>query len=125
MSQFSIRKRLHSFSFAFKGIFYFLKTQHNALIHAVATVLVIAAGFVFGVSRTEWALLVLSMGIVWTAELFNTALELLTDLVSPGFHQQAGRIKDMAAGAVLTAAIAAAVIGMLVFVPKILCLFGF
>ena len=81
---------------------------------------VIAAGIFFRVSNTEWLVLTLTMTLVMAAEGFNTALEFLTDLVSPNYHELAGKTKDVAAGAVLITAIGAIVIGMIIFVPKIM-----
>ncbi|MBC8109861.1 MAG: diacylglycerol kinase family protein [Verrucomicrobia bacterium] len=119
MPEFSIRKRLFSFTFAFNGILHFLKTQHNAWIHAVITLLVVVFGFWLKVSLMEWLFLVFAIGFVFVAEMFNTALELLVDLVSPDFHTLAGKTKDVAAGAVLVAAITAALIGLAIFLPKL------
>lgn len=94
-------------------------TQANARIHAVATVLVVGAGFFFGLTRLEWALVVAAIALVWTAEAINTAIESAIDLVSPAQHPLAGRAKDAAAGAVLAAAIGAAIVGVCVFGPRI------
>lgn len=115
-----IKKRLASFVFAFKGISTLISSQPNARIHLVAMIMVIGAGFFFRVSNTEWLVLTLTMTLVMAAEGFNTALEFLTDLVSPNYHELAGKTKDVAAGAVLIAAIGAIVIGMIIFVPKIM-----
>jgi diacylglycerol kinase len=82
--------------------------------------LVIVFGFVFQVTKTEWVLLVLSIGFVLTAEIFNSAIEVLTNLVSPEQNSKAGLTKDMAAGAVLISAITAAIVGLIIFVPKLL-----
>jgi diacylglycerol kinase (ATP) len=87
--------------------------------HAFATVVVIGLGFYFDITRTEWALVALAVGTVWTAELMNTAVEALTDLVSPEYHPLAGKAKDVAAGAVLLAALAALVVGALIFAPQV------
>ena len=97
-----------------------LKSQHNAWLHAVATGLVVAAGFFFGLDRLEWSLIVLAVISVWTAEALNTAFEFLCDVASPEYHPLVEKAKDVAAGAVLVCAIGAAIIGLLVFAPKIL-----
>lgn len=111
-----------SFVFAFRGIGFLLHTQTNARIHLAATVVVVGAGFGFEITRAEWLAVVAAIGLVWTAEGLNTAIEALVDLASPEQHPLAGRVKDVAAGAVLLAAIAAAVIGGLIFGPRLLAL---
>ena len=108
-----------SFGYALRGIGILLRTQANARIHAVATLLAVGAGFWFGIARGEWCAVIAAIGLVWTAEGLNTALEAVVDLVSPEQHPLAGRAKDVAAGAVLCAAIAAFIIGLLVFGPRV------
>lgn len=114
------RARIKSFGYAFKGIATLVVSQPNAWIHALATVTVVILGLLFQVSATEWCFLLLAMALVWVAEGLNTALEFLTDLVSPDYHPLAGKAKDVAAGAVLIAAILAAAIGGIIFVPYFL-----
>jgi diacylglycerol kinase (ATP) len=97
-----------------------LRSQRNAWVHALATVVACVAGFVFGLSRSEWCWIVLAIVAVWTAEALNTALEFLTDLASPNFHPIAGKAKDVAAGAVLLAAVGSVIIGLIVFSPYFL-----
>jgi len=116
--------RIRSFSHAFHGIAIMLRSQQNAWIHATATIAVLAAGVFLGISRVEWCWIVLAIIAVWTAEALNTALEFLTDVASPEFHPIAGQAKDVAAGAVLIAAIGASLIGALVFGPHVLVLLG-
>jgi diacylglycerol kinase len=106
-----------SFGFALRGIVALLRTQANARIHFAATIAVVAAGFLFAIKRMEWCAIAAAIGLVWTAEGLNTAIECVVDLVSPDHHPLAGRAKDIAAGAVLIAALIAAIIGALVFVP--------
>ena len=101
-----------------------LKSERNARIHALATVLVLAAGLVLNLSPIEWALIAFSVAAVWSAEAFNTAIESLCDLVEPEFHPQIGHIKDIAAGAVLLAALAAGSVGIIIFGPKVLAVLG-
>ncbi len=115
-----LKKRLLSFKYAFKGIQTLASTQPNFQIHLGFTVLVITGGLIFNVSRIEWATLLLAIGLVLGAEGFNTAIEFLTDLVSPEYNELAGKVKDVAAGAVLLTAIAAACVGFIIFIPKIL-----
>ena len=99
-----------------------LRSQHNAWIHAAATVAVLAAGFLLGISRTEWCLVILAGAAVWTAEALNTAFEHLADATTKEFHPIIGQAKDVAAGAVLVTAVAAVAIGVLVFGPYALAL---
>jgi diacylglycerol kinase (ATP) len=120
---FSFRKRGMSFKFAFQGIRQFFIHTHNAWIHLTATVGVAIAGFYFDLSTPEWLFLIVAMGMVWTAEAINTAIEFLVNLASPGYNKLAGTIKDIAAGAVLLAAVFAAIIGLIIFIPHILKLF--
>ena len=112
---FSFTGRIRSLSHAVVGIGLMLRTQHNAWVHAVATIGVITTGFACGVSRADWCWLVLAIVAVWTAEALNTAFEFLCDVTSPAFHPVVKQAKDVAAGAVLTTAIGAVVIGLLVF----------
>jgi diacylglycerol kinase len=111
--------RLRCFVDAAAGLRAVFVTQANAKVHAVITVVVVAAGFFFALSAGEWALVVLAIALVWTAEAMNTAIETVVDLASPEQHPLAGRAKDAAAGAVLAAAIGAAIVGALIFSPKI------
>lgn len=100
-----------------------LRSQHNAWIHLLATILVIAAGFAFGIDRSEWLWIVLAIVAVWTAEGLNTAVERLADFTSPEFHPLVRQAKDVAAGAVLIAALGAIVVGVGVFAPHVAALF--
>jgi diacylglycerol kinase len=117
------RGRAKSFANAGRGIALVVKTQTNAKIHALVTLLVLGAGAGLHISGSDWALLILAMGLVWSAEAFNTALELLADAVHPEPHPLVGQAKDVAAGAVLIAAVAAAGIGILVLGPYFLAFF--
>lgn len=121
----SLQKRVSSFRFAIKGLADLFKTQPNARVHLAATVLVLGAGIYFHISRTEWAALALCVAMVVSMEAMNTAIEHVVDLVSPDFHPLAGRAKDVAAAAVLLAAMGAVAVGGIVFLPKILGVWGF
>jgi diacylglycerol kinase (ATP) len=99
-----------------------LRSQHNARIHAAATVAVVIAGYLLGISRIEWCLIVLACAAVWTAEALNTALEFLADATTTEFHPLVGQAKDVAAGAVLATALAALIVGGLVFGPYLVVL---
>lgn len=112
-----LHKRLKSFAYAWKGIGSFVRKEHNAWIHCSAIIVVTTAGFLFNITRTEWLIIFLCFGIVLAAEAFNTAIERLVNLVSPGYHPIAGDVKDIAAGAVLICATTAAVIGAIIFIP--------
>lgn len=117
------KKRLASFTYAFTGIWTLVRTQPNARIHALATLIVTLAGLFFGLGRTEWLFLLWAMALVWATEAINTALEFLTDLVSPGYHELAGKAKDVAAAAVLICAFFAAITGIVIFLPHVKALF--
>jgi diacylglycerol kinase (ATP) len=122
LERFSISARLRSFQHAIRGMGIMLRTQHNAWIHALATVAALVAGLALGISRGEWLAILLSIMAVWVAEALNTAFESLCDVASPEFHPAVERAKDVAAGAVLIAAIVAVWVGVLVFGPRILAL---
>lgn len=115
----SWRRRANSFRFAFQGLAELLRSQPNARIHLLAAVVVVAAGLYFRISRTEWAVLAVCIALVMALEAANTAIEYLTDLVSPDFHPLAGKAKDVAAAAVLVAALGAAAAGLVIFGPRI------
>ena len=113
-------KLIKSFGYALKGIYAATREQLNIKIHFLAVVVVTAAGLFFHITAHEWCLVVICYGMVLTAELFNSAIENLVDLVSPGHHPLAGKVKDIAAGAVLVSAAATAVVSLFVFLKYIL-----
>ena len=113
---------LQTFRYALRGIATMLRTERNARIHALATILVVGFGFALGVDRLEWIALILAVFLVWAAEGFNTAIEALCDVVSPEHHPGVERAKDIAAGAVLLTAIGALIIALLVFGRRFLLL---
>jgi diacylglycerol kinase (ATP) len=119
-NQFSVQSRVRSFRFAGQGIVSFLRKEHNAWLHFIATVGVITLGALTGISSGEWMAILLSIGLVWVAEMFNTCIEKLIDFIAPGHHQQIKFIKDVAAGAVLIAAMVALAIGLIIFIPNLL-----
>lgn len=114
---FQFTGRIRSVRHAIIGIGRMLRCQHNAWIHAAATAVVLATGFLLHVSSADWCWIVLAISIVWTAEALNTAFEFLADAASPEFHPLVRDAKDVAAGAVLVTASAAAVIGAIIFWP--------
>lgn len=109
-----------SFRVAWDGLVAALRSDRNLRIHAVATVLVIAAGWLVQLSLTEWAVITLTIGMVWVSELINTAIEAAVDLASPDFHELARLSKDVSSGAVLAASVAAVVVGLLIFGPHLI-----
>src|SRR2546428_4957883 len=109
--------RGRSFPHASGGILRMIRCQHNAWVHATATIVVVAASFFFQLSGAEWCWIILAVAIVWTAEALNTAFEFLADVASPEFHPTVRDAKDVAAGAVLLTALAATVIGLVIFWP--------
>jgi len=117
---FEFSGRLRSFGYAFRGIGIMLRSQRNAWLHALATAAVVAAGFGWQLQRAEWVWITLAIVAVWAAEALNTAFEFLADATHPAFHPLIGKAKDVAAGAVLIAAIGAAAVGVLVFGPHLL-----
>jgi diacylglycerol kinase (ATP) len=111
--------RARSFRFALDGWWYVIRTQRNAWIHALASVLVVLFAFFLRVSLIDWAVLMLAIGMVWMAEFINTAIEVVVDLASPQQHPLAKIGKDVGAAAVLIAAFASAVIGFIILGPPL------
>jgi len=107
------------FAFAAKGLAEAVRTQFNIRFHFVATIIALGLSFYFNLSTSEWCFIILAIAIVWIAELLNTAIEYITDFVSPEYNHIAGKVKDIAAASALVAAIASAAIGLLIFIPKI------
>jgi diacylglycerol kinase (ATP) len=116
--QFSFRSRANSFRFAWEGICNFFQHEHNAWLHLSATIAMLITAWCFRVSRSEMILLVIVTGLVWTAEIFNTAIERIMDFISPEYHPEIKSIKDLAAAAVLVASFIALVTGAFIFIPK-------
>jgi diacylglycerol kinase (ATP) len=121
---FSLRARLASFGHALRGIAELVATQHNAWVHGAATGVVLALAVGLGISAGEWLAVVLAISLVWSAEAMNTAFEALCDVASPDHHPLVRRAKDVAAGAVLVSAVGAAVVGLIVFAPRLAALLG-
>jgi diacylglycerol kinase (ATP) len=117
-----MKKLIRSFGYAFKGVAYATKTQLNFRIHLTAMVFAVALGCLLHISASEWEWVALSITLVLISEIFNTMIEALTDMVSPGYNEKAGRIKDMSAGAVVIAALFALITGLIIFLPKLLLL---
>ena len=117
---FTLKKRLKSFTFAFNGIRLLITHEHNAWIHCFAAICVITAGFYFHLNQTEWIAVIFAIGLVLSAEAVNSSIETLCDLVSPEYNENIKKTKDLASGAVLILAITAAIIGLIIFIPKLI-----
>lgn len=118
-----MRRLIRSFGFAFKGLAYAAESQPNFRIHLVMSLIAVALGFALHISTAEWQWVMLCITLVLLAELLNTAIETLTDLVSPTYNIKAGHVKDVSAGAVVVAAVFAFITGMIIFIPKLILLF--
>lgn len=112
-------KLLKSFGYAFKGLKIVAGSQQNFWIHIIVACIVVICAILLKLNVVEWCIIVLCIFVVLALEILNTAIEKLVDFVSPGFHQQAGIVKDISAAAVFLAAIAAVIIGLIIFLPKI------
>jgi diacylglycerol kinase (ATP) len=117
-----MKKFIQGFGYALNGIWHATATQLNFRVHLVAALMAVYTGYALHISTNEWLWIILCIAMVLIAELFNTALEFLTDLVSPEYNKRAGLVKDMGAGAVLITAICALIIGLIIFMPKLLVL---
>jgi diacylglycerol kinase len=118
--KFSIKKRLKSFKYAFNGLKLLFQEEHNSRIHLAAALLVIIAGFYFNITLNEWLILIFAISLVFVVEIINSVIENLSDFVSPENNTLIKKAKDMGAAAVLLASLAALIIGLLIFIPKIL-----
>lgn len=112
-------KRIKSIGYAFKGAFMLITTEASLKVQFVIGLLVTAAGFYFGLSPTEWIIQTLTIALIMSIEGINTAIEELADFVHPEYHPKIGLIKDLAAGAVFIVAVAAVIVGMIIYIPKI------
>ena len=117
---FSWKKRLKSFKYAFNGLKILIREEHNARIHIFIAVCVLVAGLFFEISADEWIAVTLCIGMVIALEMINSTIENLADFVSPEKHDRIKKVKDLAAGAVLLGAVVAVVVGLIVFLPKII-----
>jgi len=122
MSTFSnfIIGRLKGCGYAIKGAFLLLKTEASIQVQAVIAIIMTALGFYYNITAIEWILQIFAIGLVMSVEGINTAVEAIADFVHPNFHDKIGFIKDVAAGAVFIAAITAAFIGSIIYIPYIL-----
>lgn len=113
-----MHKFFKSFGYAMQGLRYGFKTQLNFRVHCFVLAAIVVLGWYMQLDATEWLWICIAAGLVMVTELLNTALEVLVDFISPEYHIKAGIIKDVAAAAVLIAAITAVVIGLFIFIPK-------
>lgn len=118
-----LKRLINSFKYALDGLKYAFKYEQNLTVHFLATILVIAFGIIFKISFIEWLILFLIIGLVIATELINTSIEAVVDLISPQKHPLAKIAKDTAAAAVMVFAIVAIIIGIIIFMPKIVLLF--
>ncbi len=119
LEKFSIRARINSFKYAFKGLGWLFKEEHNSWIYLLVIAVLIPLCVLMHLSLVEWALIIVAIGIVIAAEIFNTAIERLADRVTTDQDPVIGKIKDLAAAGVLVTAIAAAAVGLIILLPKI------
>ena len=118
-----MKKFIKSFSNAANGIVFLFKSQHNARIELLITFLVIISAILFSISVSEWITILLCIALVLGLEGINTSIELLSDKLHPEFDTKIGKVKDVAAGAVLLASIVAAIIGIIIFAPRLMIFF--
>lgn len=121
--KFSLLKRIKSFSFALNGLRILIKEEHNSRIHLFATFCVICTSIFFQISKLEWLAIIFAIGFVITLEIVNSAIENISDFISPEKNDSIKKIKDLAAASVLISAITALAIGLIIFIPKITLLF--
>lgn len=121
--KFRLTSRARSFGYAIAGLRRFFRTEHNAWIHLGAAIAAVVISFLLKISSTEWVGVLFAIGLVCSAEAFNTCIEKMMDRLLPGQDDTVKYVKDLAAGAVLISAIVAAVIGIIIFLPKIIALF--
>lgn len=120
-----LRGRIRSFELAFSGLWHVFRTQPNIWIHLGTSVIVVAMGLWLGLEQYEWLAMILVIGLVWTVEILNTALEVIVNIASPERHPLAKLAKDVAAAAVLIAALISVVVGAIVLGPPLLEALGF
>ncbi|MBU0696808.1 MAG: diacylglycerol kinase family protein [Bacteroidetes bacterium] len=120
--KFSLLDRIKSFPYAFNGLKILFKEEHNARVHLFIAIFAILAGFILKISAIEWVAVILVIGLVFITEIINTSIENIADFISPEKHPKIKVIKDLAAAAVILSAIVSVMIGLLIFLPKLLVL---
>lgn len=121
--RFSLKSRRNSFRYAFRGIAELFRTEPNALIHLTAAIVVVTAGILLDITTIEWCIITIVTGLVFVAEIFNTSLEAISDIIDPDWNEKIMKAKDLAAGGVLVTAIVSLIAGALIFIPRIIGLF--
>lgn len=111
---------MNSFKYAFEGLFTLFKSEPNALIHLLAVIIVVFMGLFFEINKQDWIIVLLLFALVFISELFNSAIEYLSDIISPDYHPLIKKIKDMSAAAVLISAFISFIIGSIIFLPKLI-----
>lgn len=114
-----INTRIKSIAFAFKGTLYLIRTEASIQVQFVIALLVTGLGFYFNISKVEWFVQILAIGLVMSIESINTAIEALTDFIHPEYHKKIGIIKDISAGAVFIASFFAIIVGLIIYIPKL------
>jgi len=115
----SFQYQIKTFRYAFNGLQWFFSSEIKSRIHSLCAIAAIVLGIVLKISRSEWMMVVLAIGLVFIVEILNTGIELIVDRLEKEHNETAGRIKDLAAGAVLIAAITALIVGLMVFLPRL------
>lgn len=119
-TRFSLKARVKSFGYAFRGLYLLVKNEHNARIHLLSGVCAVILGLILKINLLEWALVAIVTGIVFICELINTAVENLSDIIEPGKSEKIRNIKDYAAASVFISALISAIIGAIIFIPKLI-----
>jgi len=123
LKEFSIVQRIRSFKFAFNGLWIAIKNEHNFWIHMFAAIAVVFVGVILKLNIKEWTIITFAIGLVFVSELFNTAIERLCDYITTEKNSVIKQVKDISAAAVLVSALTSAIIGLIIFIPKITALF--
>ncbi len=121
--KFSFSKRIKSFGFAFDGLQTLFKEEHNSRIHLIGAIGVITFSFIFQIALIEWIAIIFVIGLVFITEIINTSIENIADFISPEKHDSIKKIKDLAAAAVLLSALTAIIVGLIIFIPRLLLWF--
>jgi diacylglycerol kinase len=117
-----MNKFIRGFGYALKGLWYASRTQLNFRVHLICALIAVFMGYALHISAQEWLWIILCIGMVLIVELINTAMEIFSDIVSPGYNEKIGHVKDICAAAVLLTAATALVIGAVIFLPKLIAL---